>query len=98
MRRRVPQRPTGPRARPRDAREAQTLNEQLTNALNTRIVIEQAKGMVAERAATNMDEAFSALRQYARDNNLRLLDVAQSVIDGAIPSAALGIVPPRGAI
>ena len=43
----------------RAAREAQVLNEQLNQALNTRIVIEQAKGMVAERDGLDMEEAFA---------------------------------------
>lgn len=75
--------------------EAQLLNEQLNNALNTRVVIEQAKGMVAERAGLDMDLAFVALRGYARDHNLRLADVARSVISGALPASRLAA--PRGA-
>jgi AmiR/NasT family two-component response regulator len=48
------------------------LNEQLHHALNSRIVIEQAKGMVAESERLNMEEAFSMLRRHARNHNLRL--------------------------
>src|SRR6478672_11869240 len=44
--------------------EAQILNEQLNEALNSRVVIEQAKGMVAEREGLNMEQAFSALRSH----------------------------------
>ena len=76
--------------------EAQVVNQQLQHALNSRIVIEQAKGMVAERAGLNMELAFTALRTYARDHNLRLVDVAGSVIDGALAPSALGSVPRRG--
>ncbi len=73
----------------RAAREAQLLNEQLSAALNTRIVIEQAKGMVAERRGLAMGPAFDLLRHHAREHNLRLPDVARSVIDGTLDLAAL---------
>ena len=68
--------------------EAQVVNQQLQNALNSRVVIEQAKGMVAERQNLNMQQAFSALRNYARNHNLRLADVAQAVIAGSLPASA----------
>jgi GAF domain-containing protein len=70
--------------------ETQVFNQQLGHALNSRIVIEQAKGMVAERAGLNMQVAFSALRTYARNHNLRLVDVAESVINGSLAPLALG--------
>ena len=47
----------------RAALEAQVLNEQLNHALNSRIVIEQAKGMVAEREGLDMEQAFATLAQ-----------------------------------
>ena len=63
----------------RAVRDAQLLNEQLSQALNTRIVIEQAKGVVSERADLDMEAAFARLRRHARNHNLRLTDVAQSI-------------------
>ncbi len=54
----------------RAALEAQFVNEQLNHALNSRIVIEQAKGIVAQREGLNMEQAFSTLRNHARDRNL----------------------------
>ena len=69
--------------------EAQVLNEQLHTALNSRIVIEQAKGMVAERKQLNMEQAFAALRQFARSHNRRLSEVAAAVIDGSLSVSAL---------
>jgi GAF domain-containing protein len=69
--------------------EAQVINDQLNHALNSRIVIEQAKGMVAERLGVNMEQAFTTLRSHARNNNLRLVDVAQGVINGTLAAAAL---------
>lgn len=76
--------------------EAQVLNQQLQHALNSRIVIEQAKGMVAERAGVNMQMAFAALRTYARDRNLRLVAVAEAVIDGSLAPSALDLPPRSG--
>jgi GAF domain-containing protein len=61
--------------------DARVVNEQLSHALNTRIVIEQAKGMIAQLGAATMDEAFERLRRHARDHNRKLADVARDVID-----------------
>ena len=74
--------------------EAQRLNEQLTDALTSRVVIEQAKGVIAERAGTGLAEAFSRLRGYARNHNRRLTDVAQAAIDGTLDPLAWA--PPPG--
>jgi GAF domain-containing protein len=80
----------------RATREAQVVNEQLTHALNSRIVIEQAKGMVAEREGLNMEQAFTTLRNYARYRNQRLVDVAYHVIDGTLEPSALQGRPKAG--
>ena len=72
----------------RASAEAQRLNEQLSVALTSRVVIEQAKGVICERAGTDLAQAFSRLRAYARDHNLRLTDVARAAIDGALDPAA----------
>ncbi len=64
--------------------EAQRLNEQLSAALASRVVIEQAKGVIAERAGIDLADAFSRLRAHARHGNLRLTDVAQAAIDGTL--------------
>lgn len=65
----------------RAALQADLVVEQLNHALTSRVLIEQAKGILAERMG-GMDAAFSWLRTHARSNNLRLGDVARSVIDG----------------
>jgi GAF domain-containing protein len=70
------------------ASEMQRVNEQLNRALESRIVIEQAKGVVAERAGIDVAEAFTRLRSYARTNNLLLADVAAAAIDGLLPPTA----------
>jgi len=77
----------------RAALEAQVINEQLQCALNSRIIIEQAKGMVAEREGLDMEQAFRTLRSHARNHNLRLVDVAAFVIDGSLPPSAIDRLP-----
>ena len=51
-------------------------------------MIEQAKGVIAERAGTGLAEAFSRLRAYARNHNRRLTDVAQAAIDSTLDPRA----------
>ncbi len=75
-------------AQHRASADAQRLNEQLSAALTSRVVIEQAKGVISERADLDLAEAFSRLRAYARRANLRLTDVAQAAIDGTLDPAA----------
>jgi GAF domain-containing protein len=78
----------------RATRHAQVVTEQLNHALNSRVLIEQAKGVLTERTGLDMDRAFSHLRGYARSHNLLLSDVAQSVIDGRLDIAAFPSSPP----
>lgn len=71
-----------------------TLNAQLhlgqvQHALHSRIVIEQAKGILAQQAGIPVDTAFDRLRKYARSNNKPLHDVARSVIDGEMSATNL---------
>lgn len=66
----------------RSALRSNVLNEQLQTALNSRVLIEQAKGKLAERLDIDMEQAFTALRGYARSNNLRLSDVARDFVNG----------------
>ena len=73
----------------RAVRTEQMVNEQLTQALNTRIVIEQAKGVVAESADLDMEKAFVRLRRHARNHSLRLSDVAQAISTKSLPVASL---------
>jgi transcriptional regulator with GAF, ATPase, and Fis domain len=61
----------------------ETLAEQLQTALNSRIVIEQAKGVIAERRRLDMDQSFTLLRGTARTSNRRLSDLARAVVDGS---------------
>jgi transcriptional regulator with GAF, ATPase, and Fis domain len=67
----------------RAIRQRDTLAEQLQTALNSRVVIEQAKGVIAERRHVDMDESFTLLRSTARTNNRRLSELARAVVDGS---------------
>ena len=77
----------------RALRERNLLTEQLQAALNSRVVIEQAKGMLAEYLTITVDDAFTLLRNYARDYNRKLSEIASEVVDRKIPSAALAPRP-----
>ena len=66
----------------RAMRQGEILAEQLQSALSSRILIEQAKGVLAERAGITVEEAFARIRSWARTHHERLLDTAQAVIDG----------------
>lgn len=68
---------------------SEEVNQQLQTALNTRLIIEQAKGVLAERGTIDMDQAFNLLRGHARRTNRRLADLARAVVDGADTSAVL---------
>lgn len=67
----------------RAVRRVETVAEQLQGALNSRVVVEQAKGKLAERLSIDMDSAFGQLRAYARNSNQRLTDVARNFVDSA---------------
>jgi len=71
-------------------RRSETAAEQLQAALNSRVIVEQAKGKLAERLATDTDHAFALLRAYARNTNQRLTDVARNFVDSARPTSPAG--------
>ena len=72
----------------RASAEAQSRNEQLSAALTSRVVIEQAKGVISERAGVDMAEAFSRLLSYARNSHQRLTDVAEAAANGTLDPLA----------
>jgi GAF domain-containing protein len=69
--------------------DAHVVTSQLEGALESRVVIEQAKGIVAERNGVPIDEAFELVRGYARNHNSMLRQTAQQIIDGTLSSDAL---------
>ncbi|WP_329527028.1 GAF and ANTAR domain-containing protein [Streptomyces sp. NBC_01462] len=73
----------------RTAHRSTVLNEQLQSALNSRVLIEQAKGKLAERRGIDMEQAFTTLRGYARAHNRRLSDLARAFIDDSEPLPGL---------
>jgi GAF domain-containing protein len=82
----------------RAVRRGEVLNEQLQTALNSRVIIEQAKGVLSERGAIDMDAAFNRLRAFARSRNMRLSEVAARVIDADLAGEVLagpgGVIRP----
>lgn len=77
----------------RAIRHETDLAGQLQGALNSRIVIEQAKGIVAEGRHVDMDEAFALLRSHARGHRIQLSDVARSIIDHTLSPSELRAAP-----
>ena len=71
----------------RALRASNVLAEQLQTALNSRVAIEQAKGVLAAAGNLEMEAAFNALRRYARNHNLRLSDLAHDVATRAVDPA-----------
>jgi transcriptional regulator with GAF, ATPase, and Fis domain len=75
----------------RSAHRSSMIAEQLQHALNSRVVIEQAKGVLAERHSVGMEEAFDALRRHSRDHNHKLTQTALAVVTGELDP---GLVTP----
>jgi transcriptional regulator with GAF, ATPase, and Fis domain len=73
----------------RSARQAELLTTQLQQALDNRVTIEQAKGVLAERRQITVDAAFALLRAYARNHNLHLSELARQVANGSSTAAEL---------
>ncbi len=79
----------------RAIRRDEVVTEQLQGALNSRVIIEQAKGVLAQRGNLTMDAAFDRLRHYARGHNLRLTEVARQIVETDLAAEVLG--PPTAA-
>jgi GAF domain-containing protein len=80
----------------RAVRRGELLAEQLQAALNSRVIIEQAKGVLAQQGGLGMAAAFDRLRSYGRSHNLRLTEVARSTVQGDLAADVLAtLAPPR---
>lgn len=73
----------------RAIRRAEVVNEQLQSALNSRVTIEQAKGVLSQHFGESVEDAFDRLRGYARSRNEKLADVAGRVVRRELDLAAL---------
>jgi GAF domain-containing protein len=78
----------------RAIRRGEVLSEQLQAALNSRVIVEQAKGALAQYAALSLAAAFDAIRRYARTRNLKLADVARQIVDRTLNPAE--VLAPSG--
>jgi GAF domain-containing protein len=74
----------------RAIRSSEVVTEQLQAALNSRVIIEQAKGVLAQRGNLTMAAAFDRLRRYARTHNARLSEVARQVVETDLAADVLG--------
>ncbi|MEW2328634.1 GAF and ANTAR domain-containing protein [Micromonospora chersina] len=72
------------------------LAEQLQTALNSRVLIEQAKGVMAERLHVDVDQAFAILRAGARSRNRRLSELSEAIVDGSEQLAPGPVADRRG--
>jgi GAF domain-containing protein len=72
---------------------ASVLNGQLSEALNSRIIIEQAKGKVSEASGLDMDRSFQRIRNHARNHNLRLTELARGIAEGTTSIIGLDPLP-----
>ncbi|HEX4109571.1 MAG TPA: GAF and ANTAR domain-containing protein [Solirubrobacteraceae bacterium] len=73
----------------RAACESRHVVQQLQDALNSRVIIEQAKGILSERAHIGVDDAFARLRAYARRHNRRLGDIARDLVAGRLDASSV---------
>ena len=73
----------------RTSNDRAAINLQLQAALTSRVVIEQAKGVIAQLGDLQMQDAFAVLRRYARDHNLRLSELAGAVVARQLPGRLL---------
>lgn len=78
----------------RAIQRGEVVNAQLQTALTSRVIVEQAKGVISQRLGVGMDVAFDRLRRHSRSANQRLADVARRVVDGEMDPEVLSPLAP----
>jgi hypothetical protein len=73
----------------RNSADKDVLNAQLHAALQSRVALEQAKGLLAHSGDLDMEQAFTVLRRYARDHNLKLSHVAAQAVDRTLAATVI---------
>ncbi|HZE67132.1 MAG TPA: GAF and ANTAR domain-containing protein [Sporichthyaceae bacterium] len=73
----------------RSSADKDALNAQLHTALQSRVVLEQAKGLIAQSGSLDMEQAFDVLRRYARDHNEKLSHVAAQTVERTLPAGVI---------
>ncbi len=80
----------------RAVRHGEILSAQPQTALDSHVIIEQAKGVIAQQFGVSMDTAFTRLRRYSRHDNLRLAEVARQCVAGGLTSTWCPRLPRQG--
>ena len=73
----------------RVASDRKAVNEQLQTALDSRVLLEQSKGVLAQHGGLDMPDAYAALVRYARDHNLKLAHLARALVERTLPAATV---------
>jgi GAF domain-containing protein len=81
----------------RAVRRAEVVAEQMQYALTSRVLIEQAKGILAQHSGLSMDEAFLRMRRWTRNRNRRLADVARDIAEKRLAPDTIAATPSEGA-
>jgi hypothetical protein len=90
--------PVEPSALVREVLRLRTENAQLVHALESRIAIEQAKGVLRERYGLSTEAAFELLRHAARSNRMKIHALARKVVSSSETPAEFGrVLPPAPA-
>lgn len=71
----------------RAATDKNMVNKQLQCALDSRVVLEQAKGVLSSGGNLDMSAAFAALQRYARDHNIKLTELSRALVSRAVPAS-----------
>lgn len=68
----------------RTIRESTLVNDQLQRALNSRVLVEQAKGVISQTKGVDLNDAFNMIRRYSRSHNIGLQEAARNIVRGSL--------------